>query len=77
MPWEYGTLPDKDPEMEPILGPGQSRPLDGQQTKEYAVLVKLPGTTPLRWITQAPSAKDAIKYAKNRWRNCTATIVKP
>ena len=76
MPWEHGRLPESDPATEPILGPGQSRPLDGQRTYEYAVLVKLAGAAPVRWITRAPSARDAIKYAKNRWRNCTATIVK-
>jgi|LauGreDrversion4_2_1035121.scaffolds.fasta_scaffold1147676_3 hypothetical protein len=75
MPWSYGTLPDKDPETEPILGPGDSRPLDGQRVRFYSLLIKMPGASPLRWHTPAPTAKDAIRYAKNRWRNCTATII--
>ena len=76
MPWEYGRLPDSDPELQPILGAGVSRPREGQQTRPYTVLVELPGAAPVKWHTEAPTAKDAIKYAKNRWRQCTATIVK-
>lgn len=57
-------------------GPGVSRPKEGQQTKEFRVLVALHGAKPLTWITQAPSQKEALKYAKNRWPLATCSILK-
>jgi hypothetical protein len=57
-------------------GPGVSRPKDGEQTKEFRVLVKLPGAKPLTWITRAPSQREALKYAKARWPLAVSTIIK-
>lgn len=57
-------------------GPGVSRPKDGEKTKEFRVLVKLPGAKPLTWITRAPSQRDALKYAKARWPLAVSTVIK-
>ena len=57
-------------------GPGVSRPKEGERTKEFRVLVKLPGAKPLTWITRAPSHRHALKYAKARWPLAHAEIIK-
>jgi hypothetical protein len=57
-------------------GPGVSRPKDGERTKEFRIRVVIPGSKPLTWITQAPSQKEALKYAKNRWPLATCSILK-
>ena len=57
-------------------GPGVSRPKEGERTKEFRVLVKLPGAKPLTWITRAQSHRHALKYAKARWPLAHAEIIK-
>jgi hypothetical protein len=65
------------PILEPILGPGQSRPIEGQRTRAYTLVVKQErDCTPFRLTLKAPSENEAIRYAMNRWPNCTATVVK-
>lgn len=61
---------------ERILGPGQSRPRPGERTKTFNLKVTVNGDAPFRWTIKAPTAKQAVKYAKNRWPGCTAIIVK-
>lgn len=75
MPFVLSTLPIDD-ENNPILGPGQSRPKTGERTREFTVMVRRPGFTPMKWTTRAPSQKDALMYATNRWPGSKAEIIK-
>jgi len=75
MPFSLSTLPIED-ENNPILGPGQSRPKPGQQVKEFTVLVRRQGFSPMRWTIKAPNKKDAVMYATNRWPGSQAEIIK-
>jgi hypothetical protein len=61
IPWQ------EDESKRPRLGDGLSRPDPKELTREFRLLVKAPGATPMRWITQAPSASKALTYAQNRW----------
>jgi hypothetical protein len=74
MPFVFNTL-WADDENTPILGPGQSRPKAGQQVKEFTLLVRRQGFSPMRWTTKAPSKKDAVMYATNRWPGSQAEIL--
>lgn len=59
-----------------LYGPGLSRPKDGERTKEFKLEIVNPGCRPLTWVTQAPNRREALKYAKNRWPLCIATVLK-
>lgn len=54
-------------EHPPNLGAGVSRPRDGERTKEFTVLVSFEKSKPMRVIFRAPSGRQALAYAKNRW----------
>jgi hypothetical protein len=75
MPFIFGAplLPD---EYSPIIGPGQSRPLAGEKTREFTVMVHKAGYRPMKWITQAPNQKAALLYATNRWPGTQVEILK-
>ena len=59
----------------PILGPGQSRPLPTDKTREYTVLVKRAGSTPMRWTVKAANPGKALLYATNRWPESKNEII--
>jgi hypothetical protein len=61
---------------EPYLGEGISRPLPGERTKLFNLLVTVEGTTPMRTTIRAATASKAKLYAKNRWPNSNAIIIK-
>lgn len=50
-----------------LYGDGISRPMPGNPTREFRLLVFKPGSRPMTWITRAESKKHAITYAQNRW----------
>lgn len=55
-------------------GEGISRPKDGAKTREYRLMITLPTTQPMLWITKAESKRHAIKYAKARWPECEVEV---
>jgi hypothetical protein len=63
-------------EAEPHLGEGISRPLPGERTKLFNLLVTVEGTQPMRTSIRAATAAKAKLYAKNRWPNSNAIVVK-
>jgi len=60
---------------EPRLGPGVSRPLPTQLTRNYRVEVKRPGAPPMRITIPAPTKAKALMYCRNRWPDCEAEVV--
>ena len=61
--------------LSPVLGPGQSRPLPDEKTRQYTVLVKRAGFTPMRWTIKAASPGKALLYASNRWPESKNEII--
>jgi hypothetical protein len=57
------------------LGPGVSRPRDGQRTRPYRLLVRTRDAQPMRVTLAAPSKRDALRYAKNRWPGAAVEVV--
>jgi len=51
----------------PNLGEGISRPRPQDQVKPYRILVKIPGSLPMKTTLNAPSPSEALRYASNRW----------
>jgi hypothetical protein len=54
---------------EPREGPGISRPMPGQRTSVFQVVVTPVLGRPLSWTGHAVDAEQAIKFARNRWPN--------
>jgi len=65
-------LPEHD---QANLGDGVSRPKPGQRTKMYRVSVRFVNARPMTAILPAPSKRDALKYAKNRWPGAACEVV--
>jgi len=61
---------------EPKLGPGVSRPLPTQTTRNYRVEVKRPGAPAMRVTIPAPTKAKALMYCRNRWPDCVAEVIK-
>lgn len=59
------TLEDQEPEAR--YGDGVSRPVPGQTTEMFRVLVRQPGVGPMRVTFPAETAEKALDYAKARW----------
>lgn len=57
------------------IGEGVSRPRAGQRTRMYRVLVRFVNAKPMTAILPAPSKRDALKYAKNRWPMAACEVV--
>lgn len=57
------------------IGDGVSRPKAGQKTRMYRVLVRFVNAKPMTAILPAPSKRDALKYAKNRWPTAACEVV--
>ena len=56
------------------IGPGISRPREGERTKEFTLTVRTGNSMPMTWITRAPSLAKAMKFAKSRWPDCTVEV---
>jgi len=69
LPWK------ENPEHEPKLGDGISRPRPDEPTRLFTVEVKPPGAKSLRLTTPAPSAAAALTYAQNRWPQATVKLL--
>lgn len=65
----------RDEEPQARYGPGVSRPREGQRTRPYALLVRTASSPAMRVTLQAPSKRDAIRYAKNRWPGAAVEVV--
>jgi hypothetical protein len=70
------VIPPSMSEAEPYLGEGISRPLPGERTKLFNLLVTIEGTRPMKVSVRAATAAKARLYAKNRWPNSKAIVVK-
>jgi hypothetical protein len=56
-------------------GPGVSRAREGQRTKPYRVLVRS-GNAPAMTVTlQAPTKRDALRFARNRWPDAAVEVL--
>lgn len=51
----------------PTLGPGISRPREGERTKKFTVLVRFSREKPMRVVLRAPNKNAAKRYARSRW----------
>jgi hypothetical protein len=60
----------------PNLGIGVSRPDPKARTREYRLLVRFPKTQPMRVVLQAENQNRALHYAKNRWPEAVAQVIK-
>jgi len=69
-----GRLPQEGPE--PILGEGVSRAHKYERTKVFWLNVKRPTASPMRVAIKAATARNAIRYCKNRWPDATVTAIK-
>jgi len=70
LPWK------ENPDHEPKLGDGISRPRPDEQTRLFTVEVQPPGgARSVRLTTPAPSAKAALTYAQNRWPQATVKLL--
>lgn len=55
-------------------GEGVTRPVPGEQTSLFTLIIRLPRRKPMRWYTKAPSLNEAVKYAKNRWPKAVVSL---
>jgi len=55
-------------------GEGISRPVRGNRTKQYCVMVFPQGAPPFKWYTKAESKKHAVQYAQARWPGANAEV---
>ena len=60
---------------EPKLGPGVSRPLPKQPTRDFRLQVKLFGAPAMRITIPAPSKAKALMYCRNRWPDCEVEVL--
>jgi hypothetical protein len=67
------TWNDDDPQAS--IGPGQSRPEPGAQTRMYRLVVKPAGGQRMKVLLHAEDAERATRYASNRWPG--AAVSKP
>lgn len=52
---------------QPNLGDGVSRPMPGQRTRPYRLKVRRANEQPMFITLSAPTRRDALRYAQNRW----------
>lgn len=67
-------LPSEGPE--PILGPGQSRPLPTERVRDFSLQVKRAGTNVMRVTIKASTQAKAVMYCQNRWPDAQITLIK-
>lgn len=58
------------------LGPGVSRPREGQRTKPFKLLVRTGCSAPMTVVLQAPNKRDAIRYGKARWPGAAVEVMR-
>ena len=56
-------------------GPGISRPRDGERTKPFKLLVRAERAPAMRVTLAAPTKRDAIRFAQNRWPGAAVEVV--
>jgi hypothetical protein len=71
----YAIPPSMDG-PQPNIGDGISRPLPDERTKLFNLLVTMKGSNPMRVTIPAATAAKAKLYAKNRWPDSNAIIIK-
>lgn len=49
------------------FGPGVSRPREGENTRQFTVVVRQQQARPMKVVLAAASKRKAVQYAKNRW----------
>ena len=70
------SIPPSLEGTEPALGDGISRPLPKERTKLFNLLVPTAGARPMKVSIRAATAAKARLYAKNRWPDSNAIIIK-
>ena len=56
-------------------GPGISRPLDSEKTKEFLLMVVVPGAQPMKWRIKAATPTKAKQYALARWPGANVIVL--
>jgi hypothetical protein len=56
-------------------GPGISRPLDKERTRQFTLKVTIQTLRPMKWTTQAATADKAKQYALARWPGATVEVI--
>jgi hypothetical protein len=57
-------------------GPGISRPFDSERTREFLLMVVVPGSQPMKWRTKAANPTKAKQYALARWPGANVIVLK-
>ena len=58
------------------IGPGISRPLEGEKTKSFTLKVIIQAAMPMKWKVKAATAAKAKQYALARWPGATVEVLK-
>jgi hypothetical protein len=69
------TWNDDDPQAS--IGPGQSRPVPGAQTRMYRLMVKPTDGQRMKVVLHAEDAERAKLYALNRWPGAAVSEPEP
>jgi hypothetical protein len=69
------TWNDDDPQAS--IGPGQSRPVPGAQTRMYRLMVKPTDGQRMKVVLHAEDAERAKLYALNRWPSAAVSEPEP
>ena len=69
------TWDDDDPQAS--IGPGQSRPVPGAQTRMYRLMVKPTDGQRMKVALHAEDAERAKRYALNRWPGAAVGEAEP
>jgi len=56
------------------LGEGVSRPRPKDRTRPYTLMVRHHNEQRMKVTLQAPSKRDALRYAQNRWPNAEVEV---
>jgi hypothetical protein len=71
-------IPWREPdEATPKLGDGISRPRPEEVVERVTVVIRIPGSKPMRWIVKAPTPAAALVYARNRWPQAAVSLYAP
>lgn len=69
------TWNDDDPQAS--IGPGQSRPVPGAQTRMYRLMVKPADGQRMKVVLRAEDAGRAKRYVSNRWPGAAVSEPEP
>jgi hypothetical protein len=68
-------IPWREPdEATPQLGDGISRPRPEEAVERVTLVIRIPGSKPMRWTVKAPSPAAALVYARNRWPQAAVSL---